>query len=48
MKSIAFITGTRADYGKLKSLILRVQKQKKIKSYLVITGMHIIKKIWLY
>ena len=44
MKSIAFITGTRADYGKLKSLILRVQKQKKIKSYLVITGMHVIKK----
>ena len=44
MKSIVFITGTRADYGKLKSLILKVQKEKKFKSYLVITGMHIIKK----
>ena len=44
MKTIAFITGTRADYGKIKSLILKVQKKKKFKCYLVITGMHILKK----
>ena len=40
MKSILFITGTRADYGKIKSLILELQKSKKFKTYLFITGMH--------
>jgi len=40
MKSILFITGTRADYGKIKSLILEIQKSKKFKTYLFITGMH--------
>ena len=44
MRTIVFITGTRADYGKLKSLILKVQRDKRFKSYLVITGMHILKK----
>lgn len=44
MRTIVFITGTRADYGKLKSLILKVQREKKFKCYLVITGMHILKK----
>ncbi len=45
MKTIAFITGTRADYGKIKSLILELQKKKKIfKTYLLITGMHNIRK----
>ena len=28
MKTITFITGTRADYGKIKSLILELQKKK--------------------
>jgi len=40
VKSILFITGTRADYGKIKSLILELQKTKKFKTYLFITGMH--------
>ena len=40
MKSILFITGTRADYGKIKSLILELQKTKKFKTHLFITGMH--------
>jgi len=40
VKSILFITGTRADYGKIKSLILELQNTKKFKAYLFITGMH--------
>lgn len=45
MKIITFITGTRADYGKIKSLILELQKKKKkFKTNLIITGMHLVKK----
>ena len=44
MKTITFITGTRADYGKIKSLILELQKENKFKTHLVITGMHLIRK----
>ncbi len=45
MKTITFITGTRADYGKIKSLILELQKKKnKFKTNLIITGMHNVRK----
>jgi len=45
VKIVTFITGTRADYGKIKSLILELQKKKKkFKTNLIITGMHNIKK----
>ena len=39
-KKILFVTGTRADYGKLKSLIKKVEKIKKFKTLLLVTGMH--------
>ena len=39
-KKIAFLTATRADYGKLKSLILETQKLKNIKTYVLVAGMH--------
>lgn len=41
-KKIAFITGTRADYGKLKSVINKLKKKFKI--YIYITGMHMLSK----
>ena len=46
MKTITFITGTRADYGKIKSLILELQKKNKhkFKTNLIITGMHNVRK----
>ena len=44
MKSILFITGTRADYGKIKSLIFELQNNKNFKTQLIITGMHNLKK----
>lgn len=44
MKKILFVTGTRADYGKLKSLIKITQKSKFFKGYVFVTGMHLLKK----
>ena len=37
-KKIIFVTGTRADWGKLKSLI--VETSKSFEVYIFITGMH--------
>tara|TARA_Y100000816_G_scaffold203667_1_gene150070 strand:- start:1675 stop:2799 length:1125 start_codon:yes stop_codon:yes gene_type:complete len=39
-KRILFVTSTRADYGKLKSIILRIQDDKKFVSKVFVTGMH--------
>ena len=33
MKSIVFVTGTRADYGKIKSLIKQIENKKGFKRY---------------
>ena len=43
MKKICVITGSRADYGLLKWLILFLQKDKKIISSLIVTGTHLAK-----
>ena len=43
-KKIVFLTGTRADYGKLKPLITATKKNKKFHLIIVITGMHLKKK----
>ncbi len=43
MKKIVFVTGTRADYGKLKSIILKLQKIKNFKVSVFVTGMHNLK-----
>jgi UDP-N-acetylglucosamine 2-epimerase (hydrolysing) len=39
-KKILFVTSTRADYGKLKSLIVKVQRNNKFLSKVFVTGMH--------
>ena len=44
MKKILFLSGTRADYGKIKSLIKAIKKSNKYELYLFITGMHLEKK----
>ena len=44
MKKIIFVTATRADYGKLKSLIIELQKKKNYKVLVFVTGMHLLKK----
>ena len=40
MKKIIFVTATRADYGKLKSIILTTQKFKNFNTHIFVTGMH--------
>jgi UDP-N-acetylglucosamine 2-epimerase (hydrolysing) len=40
VKKILFLTGTRADYGKLKPLIEIVEKSEIFECYLFVTGMH--------
>ena len=47
MKKIVFVTGTRADYGKIKSILKISQKLKKFKIFLFITGMHNVKMLGL-
>jgi len=42
MKKILFLTGTRADYGKLKSLIKAVEAHQDFEPYIYITGMHML------
>ena len=39
-KKIVFVTSTRADYGKLKSIILKLQKNKNLNTKIFVTGMH--------
>ena len=42
-KKVVFITGTRAEYGKLKPLINLFQNKKNISSFIFVTGMHMLK-----
>ena len=44
MKKIIFLTGTRADYGKIKSVIQILINSKKYKIYIFVTGMHLLNK----
>ncbi|WP_407925343.1 UDP-N-acetylglucosamine 2-epimerase [Flavobacterium daemonense] len=40
-KKILFLTGTRADFGKVKSLIQILEKQQEFEVYVFVTGMHL-------
>ena len=40
MKKIVFMTGTRADFGKLKSLMKISQNSKEFEVHIFVTGMH--------
>lgn len=41
MKKIVFLTGTRADFGKIKSLIQAVEQTPGLAAYVFVTGMHL-------
>lgn len=41
MKNVCIVTGTRAEYGLLKPLIAKVDKDEDMKLQLVVTGMHL-------
>ena len=40
MKKIVFLTGTRADFGKLKSLIEILRSDERFEVHIFATGMH--------
>lgn len=40
-KKIVFLTGTRADFGKIKSLLSILQTSKKFETHIFVTGMHL-------
>lgn len=44
MKKILFLTGTRADFGKIKSLISTLEAQEEFEVYVFVTGMHLQKE----
>lgn len=44
MKKLLFITGTRADYGKIKSLISSVERNSLFEAYVFVSGMHLLEK----
>lgn len=41
-KKIVFLTGTRADFGKIKSLIKKAEESSFLEPYIFVTGMHMI------
>jgi len=41
MKKILFLTGTRADFGKIKSLIQILENHQAFEVYVFVTGMHL-------
>lgn len=43
-KKILFLTGTRADYGKLKSLMVKVENSPNFELNIFVTGMHMMSK----
>ena len=45
MKKILFITGTRADYGKIKPLLKRVEAAPEFELHIFVSGMHLLKKL---
>lgn len=44
MKKILFVTGTRADYGKLKSLMRKVEQHPSFELHIFVTGMHLLSR----
>lgn len=43
-KKIVFLSGTRADFGKIKSLIQILENHTKFEPYIFVTGMHLLEK----
>lgn len=41
MRKIVFLTGTRADFGKIKALIQVVENHENYEPYIFVTGMHL-------
>ncbi len=45
MKKILFVTGTRADYGKMKALMKAVESSTEFETFIYVSGMHLIETL---
>ena len=45
VKKILFITGTRADYGKIKPLMKAVERENAFELHIYVSGMHLLKSL---
>ena len=43
-RRLIFITGTRADFGKIKSLLNYVENSSEFELFVIVTGMHMLSK----
>ena len=44
MKKLLYITGSRAEYGIMRQLLLQIKEKKEVSLDIVITGMHLLEK----
>jgi len=44
MRKIVFLTGTRADFGKIKALIQSIENHKDFEPFIFVTGMHLLEE----
>ena len=44
MKNVCVVTGSRAEYGIMKALLLKLNKEQNIKLDVVVTAMHLEEK----
>ena len=44
MKNVCVVTGSRAEYGIMRALLLKLNKEKNIKLDVVVTAMHLEEK----
>jgi len=44
MNKLVFVTGTRADYGKIKSILQAIESSDEFQGFIYVTGMHLLKE----
>jgi UDP-N-acetylglucosamine 2-epimerase (hydrolysing) len=44
MREVLFVTGTRADFGKLRDIMLAAQASERLSARVVVTGMHLLRR----
>ena len=44
IRKVIFLTGTRADFGKMKSLIQKLENDPMFETHIFVTGMHMLSK----
>ena len=48
MKNVCVVTGSRAEYGIMRALLLKLNKEQNIKLDVVVTAMHLVKSMGIH